>query len=235
MPQLAESPSLDTGWAIGEQKFHLIVEHISQDPVNILEFGSGVSTARFAQEYPTASIVSVDQDAGFAQQTRELLQGYGLCNASVVHCPLAWKRSGLRLFRTYDLDTPTLRSAIKNESVDFVLVDGPVEAQAPRGREGALYQVFDLIKVGGLIALDDCRRESARAAIGNWLAVYGDSLTSVVETKDLIILQKQAAHAGAARAGIQQVIDNWNVNATMALRFIRRRIAGMRTGFQGNS
>ena len=41
--------------------------------------------------------------------------------------------------------------------MDCVIVDGP-PVYTLRGREACLYQVYDQIKIGGLVILDDFRR-----------------------------------------------------------------------------
>ena len=62
------------------------------------------------------------------------------------------------------------------DDVDCVIVDGP-PFYTLRGREACLYQIYDKLRVGGLVILDDFRRSSEKKIVNNWLSVYPESFT----------------------------------------------------------
>ena len=75
--------------------------------------------------------------------------------------------------------------------MDCVIIDGP-PVYTLRGREACLYQVYDQIKIGGLVILDDFRRSYEKQIVENWLTVYPDSFTVEIICEDhyLAVLRK---------------------------------------------
>ena len=53
-----------------------------------------------------------------------------------------------------------------------------------RGREACLYQVYDQIKIGGLVILDDFRRSYEKQIVENWLSVYPGSFAVEIIRED---------------------------------------------------
>ncbi|MCY3680381.1 MAG: hypothetical protein OXH16_03230, partial [Gemmatimonadetes bacterium] len=77
------------------------------------------------------------------------------------------------------------------EEIDCVIIDGP-PVYTLRGREACLYQVYDQIKIGGLVILDDFRRSYEKQIVENWLSVYPGSFTVAIIREDhhLAVLRK---------------------------------------------
>ena len=77
------------------------------------------------------------------------------------------------------------------EEIDCVIIDGP-PVYTLRGREACLYQVYDLIRIGGLVILDDFRRSYEKQIVENWLSIYPSSFTVEIIREDhhLAVLRK---------------------------------------------
>ena len=77
------------------------------------------------------------------------------------------------------------------EEIDCVIIDGP-PVYTLRGREACLYQVYDQIKIGGLVILDDFRRSFEKQIVENWLSIYPSSFTveMIREDHHLTMLRK---------------------------------------------
>ena len=77
------------------------------------------------------------------------------------------------------------------DEMDCVIIDGP-PVYTLRGREACLYQVYDQIKIGGLVILDDFRRSYEKQIVENWLSVYPGSFAVEIIREDhhLVVLRK---------------------------------------------
>jgi predicted O-methyltransferase YrrM len=163
---------LDSGWSVGELAFAEIEARFRDaSPQCIVEFGSGLSTVRLAQAFPAARLLSIDHDPTFYEKTLALLSMHGPADSSRVAVDLRrvrWARYGLALHQAYSLgDFP--------DRIDAALIDGP-PGTLWRGREACLYQIFDRLRVGGIVILDDFDRPMEAAAAVNWRAVYGEGI-----------------------------------------------------------
>ena len=231
MPDRDEDLSLDAPWALGERKYEVLRQALAgTDVKQLLEFGSGRSTVRFAEEYAASVVYSVESDRGHGARTAEMLEVRGATNVRLVFAELRWQRFGWRLYRTYDRRTVELPvSAL----LDFVLVDGPVDAKTGRGREGALHLVYDRLVVGGKVALDDYHRVSAQRAVRNWLATYSGLRIILDDTRlGLAILEKTSNAAGRRWPGIRPVADNYRATVDVMARLAR---AGLASRIRRNS
>jgi predicted O-methyltransferase YrrM len=173
MHQAPLSHALDAPWALGRAAFEAIASHLDGlAPRQLVEFGSGVSTAALALRYPALRILSIDHDARFLDATRaRLAEGAPGASAHVELAlrPLVWQRHGGAPYLGY-------APAPFPEQVDAVLIDGP-PFWTRGGREAALYQVMPHLRVGGLVFLDDYGRAGERRMVRHWLSVYRGSLT----------------------------------------------------------
>jgi predicted O-methyltransferase YrrM len=203
---MSKLPSLNTAYGLGEKNYTLIKKCLSETSIlKILECGSGSSTVRLGIDYPNASIDSVESEPDFCSKTNKLLEKYTVKNAIVHLCPLKMKKVGnLRAYYTYNLTDIEL-----NANYDFVLIDGPVERRTVRGREGVLYQVFNLINVNGIIVLDDYHRRSSKKVVRNWLKYFHQQLEIVEEYENIVILKKISNQLGNRTISISLILDNW--------------------------
>jgi predicted O-methyltransferase YrrM len=198
--------SLNTPYGLGERNYSLIKNFLDEKKIkNILEFGSGSSTVRLGKDYPNSKITSIEQDQKYFNKTRSLLNEHGINNAEVIHTPLKVLRLDmLRIYLTYDL-----RNNEWKHNFDVVLIDGPVERQTVRGREGVLYQIFSNINKNGIIILDDYHRESSARTVQNWINTYPDQLRIVKEHENIVILKKEVSNTSYHYPGFLSLVDNW--------------------------
>ena len=215
-------PSIDAPWALGHEKFDIILKLLASHGVtSFLEFGSGVSTLHFSRQLPDVSLTTVESKPEFLATTRGYVEQFGNSNVDLVEAPLIWRRDGIRAFYTYGLP------AMEDGRFDAVLVDGPVEAETVRGREGALYACFEALKVGSIIFLDDYHRSGSKRIVRNWMATYGDALELLPsEHEDLAILQKKSASTAKAIPGASALLDNYVSSGIVLARAVRRLLTG---------
>ena len=186
--KMPEQLSLDAGWSIGETAFERIkTTLLEMSPVErILEFGSGPSSARLAMAFSEAEVLSIEGDwRNFAESTRLMRSFWDKRNLSIKYRPIALESYGDAEFLTYE------EGMFWEEEVDCVIIDGP-PVYTLRGREACLYQVYDQIKIGGLVILDDFRRSYEKQIVENWLSVYPGSFTVSIIREDhhLAVLRK---------------------------------------------
>ena len=188
--KMPEQFSLDAGWSIGETAFERIETLLLQmSPVErILEFGSGPSSIRLAMAFPEAQVLSVEGDwRNFAETTSLMRTFWDQRNLSIKYRPITLESYGNAEFLTYE-DGMFWNG---QEEMDCVIIDGP-PVYTLRGREACLYQVYDQIKIGGLVILDDFRRSYEKQIVENWLSVYPGGFTVEIIREDhhLAVLRK---------------------------------------------
>ena len=186
--KMPEQLSLDAGWSIGETAFERIITTLLEmsSVERILEFGSGPSSVRLAMAFPEAQVLSVEGDWRNFAETTSLMQAFwDKRNLSIKYRPITRKSYGDAEFLTYE------DGMFWKEEIDCVVIDGP-PIYTLRGREACLYQVYDQIKIGGLVILDDFRRSYEKQIVENWLSVYPGSFTVEIIREDhhLAVLRK---------------------------------------------
>jgi len=197
--------NLDLPWRIGEEAFLKIVELIHQKvntPNCLVEFGSGASSIRLVLSFPKTQIISLEADLDCYHQTQELAQEFledpTLFNLK--YQSLSFQKYGLSVFSDHAhwckprsvILSYTQDDSLTDLTIDCVIIDGP-PFYTVRGREACLYQVYNQLRVGGIVILDDFNRESEKIILQNWLSVYPDSFTvEIVEVgHHLAILEKK--------------------------------------------
>ena len=186
--EIPDRLNLNTGWSIGETAFERIINTLLQmSPVErILEFGSGPSSIRLAMAFPEAQVLSVEGDwRNFAEITNLMQTFWDKRNLSIKYRPITLESYGDAEFLTYEDGT------FWDDEMDCVIIDGP-PVYTLRGREACLYQVYDQIKIDGLIILDDFRRSYEKQIVENWLSVYPGGFTVEIIREDhhLAVLRK---------------------------------------------
>ena len=201
--KMPEQLSLDAGWSIGEKAFERITTTLLEmSPVErILEFGSGPSSVRLAMAFSEAHVLSVDGDwRNFAETTSLMRSFWNKRNLSIKYRPITLESYGDAEFLTYE------DGMFWEEEVDCAIIDGP-PVYTLRGREACLYQVYDQIKIGGLVILDDFRRSFEKQIVENWLSVYPSSFAVEIIREDhhLAVLRK-----------IKSVTPCWNAPSRLS-------------------
>jgi predicted O-methyltransferase YrrM len=161
-------------WSLGIDVIELLSKEIERSrPSLILEFGSGPSTASMAQFMVDLHgfggrlrVISIEQDARFAADTKSLVERMGLSSyVEVVHAPL--RRQVIEGVETNCYDIPiTVKDLIQDEKVDLVVIDGP--AAESGARFGTLPLVRSMVSESALFLLDDALRDSELDVAARW-------------------------------------------------------------------
>lgn len=135
----------------------------------ILELGSGISTLFISLilQGSKRRLISVDSDptwqALVAQQATSL--GLDLAPTSFVHAPLT-PFSDQRFSGNW-YNVPAIETAVGNDRVSCLLVDGP-PAHQPRARYPALPALKHLCADDVAVYLDDCHRQGEQSIAKDW-------------------------------------------------------------------
>lgn len=157
--------SPDAAWRIYR---HVLAER----PEVVVEFGSGVSTLLLShalERNGSGRVVSLDHEARFAAETRELIERHGLGHrAEVFHAPLRDVHANEGPCSTF-YDPAPLEGI---ERVGLVLVDGPPRGVHPEVRHLALPLMASKLKPGGMLLLDDAARPGERSVLERWREAF---------------------------------------------------------------
>lgn len=212
---------LDQPWCMGIEDYKLLTKHINNENLKlIVELGSGLSTFQLAEDFPNANLISLENDSTIKQSNIQTLESdYSSNSASILLAPIKAQFCKGSMFVTYNF------SKLESISeIDLLIVDGPVERLFPMGRESSLYFLFDKLAIGGIIALDDYHRTSAKLAVSNWLSVFGDSLSLEKETDSFAILRKKS-ECLKPKMGIRLALSSYKALAKSLLVNTKRSIS----------
>jgi len=207
-----------SGWSLGEQAYRAIHNDLVQhDARMIVEFGSGTSTLRLSRDLPSATILSLESEPQFRQQTRSQLKELGGgARVEVALRPIIWQRHSLGFFRSY-------QPGSFPRDVDAVLIDGP-PITTRRGREACLYQVFRYTRIGARIYLDDYCRQAEQQIVRNWLRAYPRELmqcTTFAVDHQVAVLEK-VGERRTPRTSLPNTLDSALQNSRCLLGRVRR-------------
>ena len=139
-----------------------IVSAIEQlEPTTVVELGCGASSLVMAKALSLnggGRLLSYDQDAGFVAATGEWLASHGL-SADIQHAPL---RPDASAWSSIWYDLPCVPAQI-----DLLVIDGPPWAINPLIR-GRAERLFERIRPGGRVLLDDAARPGERVVALRW-------------------------------------------------------------------
>lgn len=172
-----------TGWA-ATPEFAATLYDIVRDrrPRTVIELGSGASTIILAaalEQNGGGRLVSVDQDADYAAQTRAALERHGLSQAAqVVHAPLTETRLDGEIWMWYDV-----RNIPSDETIDLLIVDGPHRELQKMSRYPALPLLIDRLSPDAVVILDDAGRKDERRAVQRWASEYQDFTVRFLNSK----------------------------------------------------
>ena len=141
-------------------------------PLNILEFGSGLSTlflCNLLKKQGDGHLFSIENSAQYYKATQKMTK-YAT-NLSLFLCPITryWFKG--KQFSTYEKYFVDELPAV---NFDMVLIDGPLSYKY--GREAPLYQVLPFLNTETLILLDDALRKPEQEAISNWKHVWSKKM-----------------------------------------------------------
>ncbi len=203
---IKEELSLDTPWALGEEVFEVILSELELEYLDcFLEFGSGISSIRFGKKLSSTEIYSLEHDLEYLKKNRKLLKEYGCINVQICQAPLAWQFIDGRLYKSYKVESLP-------SDVDAVLIDGP-PYWTRRGREFCLYKVYDRLKIGGKVFLDDSLRPSEKRIVSNWTKIYPGSFEiEIFEIKNGLTVLTKVKNVKRRVLSISVIADNLIIN-----------------------
>jgi len=170
------------GWPISPDIGLFLLERMREKHYDlVIEFGSGTSTALFAQaahvleqqgNAPT-QIVTFEHDTIYHAKTMQLLKTRGLeGRVSLVHAPLVDWHDGEQAYIYYSCQSTLAELAQHYENRHLrvlVLVDGPPGATCPNARYPAVPLVFGALAKHDIdLVLDDASRHEEMQTIELW-------------------------------------------------------------------
>ena len=162
-------------------------------PERIAELGPGLSTLVMAltvRQIDQGHIFSLEHNSAWITIVREKLDSIGLSSfVTLKESPLEQQLLGDKVLTWYR-DVDWLQ---ESGPFDLVFVDGP-PANRPEhpGREGALYALWDAMRPGACLLLDDGNRPGETACVEQWCRKYGTQITTyrIPLQKGLWVIEK---------------------------------------------
>ncbi len=180
-------------WAIapdfGMLLYSLLMEY---QPTTVVELGGGVSTVitgyYFAQN-EGGSVTAFDHHSLYTSLAKQNIETHQLIDvARVIHAPLSSIKIKGQAWDWYQL------AAFEDVSeIDFLTIDGPpqYENKNDMARYPALPVLFDKLKSGAIILLDDAHRHDETRIAERWLEEFDVVKLREVDTeKGAIVFQK---------------------------------------------
>jgi predicted O-methyltransferase YrrM len=152
-----------SGWAVGSTFLGALADAVLDEPLAILECGSGLTTLVLASlaRSTGASVLSLEHDPGWFAVVKKELRRFGL-EANVVLAPLRSYGD----FEWYDVEASSL------PLFSLVVCDGPPNF-AQGGRYGLVPVLGPRLASGCTILLDDAARPSERETLQRWASERG--------------------------------------------------------------
>ncbi len=156
------------GWSASPDFLKKLIEVIYKEkPSIVLEASSGTSTlvtAYCLKKLGSGKVVSLEHDQDYARITRDLIESHGLSEiATVIFAPL--KKFDIKKEQWLWYDTSSLEDI---GPVDLFVIDGPPKATQSLARYPALPLIFENIRQGGTIMMDDGARIDETQIVEAW-------------------------------------------------------------------
>ena len=169
------------GWAASPDVLRVVVRHIDRlRPELVVECGSGASSVWIGYALRRAGrgrLVTIEHEAGYAEQTRDLVADHDLDDiVEVRHAPLTEIEpetitvDGAQVITAdhwYDASVLTDLNGI-----GVLFVDGPPQATGRHARHPAVPTLFPRCTEDAVIILDDAVRPDEKALGERWLTEY---------------------------------------------------------------
>jgi predicted O-methyltransferase YrrM len=180
------------GWAISPDFGVLIMKSIlDHKPKHILECGSGVSTllaGTALKQNKKGKLWSLEHQVVYANKTRAELKNHELTNwVEVVDAELVTLNINGLEWQWYDMvNIP------KDLKFDLIIVDGPPAYIHEKSRFPTLYSLDHMINPGGMLLIDDCKREPDKLVVNEWIKEFENYSGEWIETeKGSYVLKKK--------------------------------------------
>ena len=164
------------GWALNLESCKFLGNFVSSLRVdNILEFGSGYSSTIIAHELTKAKtgfLYSIDNSTNWSMKAKHFAAQKHLSHKVDFHVfKLSLKFYPKIAYIFYDIDDRFYKVC---SLYDLVVIDGPSHNI---GRDGALYEIFSKVKVGGFFFVDDSRSDHMNSVIKKWSLSFPTSVS----------------------------------------------------------
>jgi glycosyltransferase involved in cell wall biosynthesis len=186
-------------WTMHEATLYELDAYLwREQPRTIVECGSGLSTvvlARYAL-FTGATVLSLEHQRNYYNQTRNLLQRYGV-------------ESGVKLTLCDLVGSPPMYDHDIPEGVDFLLIDGPPEATG--GRASTLPAVLPYMATGWQAWLDDSTRVLERTALQAWKKEHKVATQAAPMPRDVTRIQAKRfpTHSINADGVVLAILTGW--------------------------
>lgn len=165
-----------TTWSMSPSTILHVLNDISiNNRLNVIEFGSGASTfyiAKLIKQYSLKTkFFSVESDEEWMNQLYNQLKLYNLEDfvelifAPIVEVPKSLSYKGQKTW--YDTKILSTKLAYL-ETVDLILVDGPIGKSTPFARYSAIPFLAEKISEDFTVFLDDIHRKQEQEIIKQW-------------------------------------------------------------------
>lgn len=174
-------------WAASPEFLRLICDLFDQEkPRNILELGSGATTVTLSnlirESLPQSSIhVALDHDDRFVELTRARLDENA--QTVVVLAPLKPFQINGTQWNWYSIENVP-------DSLDMIVIDGPPFSTQRLARYPALPLLYDRLRPGGIVVLDDAARPDEGEIVRLWLAEFDLACQYVDVERGAVVLTK---------------------------------------------
>ncbi len=187
-----DGQSLPAGgdWRAGEDLLNVLVDHVfDQRPDQVVECGSGLSTAVIAQALKLnrkGHLYSLEHDIVYLEETERMLTELGVGErVTLIEAPLDdygptgkwYDRAGLRPLPA---------------QIDLLLVDGPPVFAGKAARYPAGPELFPHLSPDAVVILDDGRRNREQKVLRMWRGEFPEfSQQSAGTRKGAVILRRE--------------------------------------------
>lgn len=177
------------GWAASSELASTYIKEIlRKKPSIIVEAGSGVSTIVAGYVLKRFSIpgkvVSLDHDEKYAEFTREQVKMHGLEEfCEVVHAPITTFTISGKTHKWYDVS----KFDFQKNSVDVLLVDGPIEKLQKSARYPAYPIMKEFMAENAYIIVDDAKRMDEQNMVSEWMKEMNNATKMNVASEKGII------------------------------------------------
>lgn len=173
-------------WSAAPDFMALIIEHaLETKPKVIFECSSGLTTlmlARCCQMNGDGKVISLENGAEYAQNTRSYFERYNLDElATVIDAPLEKIDTNGSEFLWYKTDE--IKAQLNGQKIDMLVIDGPPGFIQKNSRYPALPILFDELADGCTVYLDDAVRDDEKQIIKMWLSEYANIEHRYIDTE----------------------------------------------------
>lgn len=160
----------DPNWSVAPDVAAILLAEVKRhSPATVVELGSGWSTVLLAaalSDVEGAHVISIDEDAGWLERTREVLEERGLGRVCrLLHGPVRPATLTEQRFDWYDIELP-----LTPRPIDLLFVDGPANPPAGGGRRRypALPVLDQFLAPDAVVIVDDANRDGERQMVDRW-------------------------------------------------------------------